>query len=151
MNKKDVETDILKLNKLVYIALGFSLALEDFDLFKEEVQAWKMGPVIPEVYHSFKYNKYKNIKEPILEDGDELVPKITKDSNGVYDLLNEVLSVYKGKDGMKLMEYTHRDGTPWSAFYDGSRHKVIDRKYIKVYYKGLLKDYNYTPQDSNTK
>ena len=58
-NNKDV--DNIKVNKLVYVSLGFSLGMEDFVLFDEDVEAWKFGPVIPSVYHHFK--KYKDQME----------------------------------------------------------------------------------------
>ncbi len=139
--KNNDNVDVLKLNKIVYIALGFSLALKDFDLFKDEVQAWKMGPVVPSVYHSFKDKKYNVLTTPAEIDGEELVPKITKEDEEIYSLLTTVWNIYRDKNGKTIMGHTHTDGTPWSVCYDGSRHKVIDRDLIKVYYKGFLKDY----------
>jgi uncharacterized phage-associated protein len=42
----------LKLQKLVYYAQGFNLALFDGNpLFDEEIQAWTHGPVVPALYH----------------------------------------------------------------------------------------------------
>jgi uncharacterized phage-associated protein len=39
----------LKLQKLVYYAQGFHLALYDELLFEETIEAWTHGPVIPEM------------------------------------------------------------------------------------------------------
>ncbi len=47
----------LKLMKLVYIAYGFGLAVLDRSIIDprfDKVEAWRFGPVIPSVYHSFK-------------------------------------------------------------------------------------------------
>ena len=44
----------LKLQKLLYFAQGWFLALYDTPLFKEEIQAWIHGPVVATVYHSYK-------------------------------------------------------------------------------------------------
>ena len=47
---------LLRLVKYVYIAYGFSLALIDKSIINDRfdrVEAWKYGPVIPSVYHSF--------------------------------------------------------------------------------------------------
>ena len=47
----------LRLMKLVYIAHGFMLAMLDRSVLNprfDRVEAWKYGPVIPSVYHSFK-------------------------------------------------------------------------------------------------
>lgn len=56
----------LGLMKRVYIAHGFSLAIHHKSLLDprfDKVEAWKYGPVIPNVYHSFK--QYRS--NPILE------------------------------------------------------------------------------------
>ena len=56
----------LKLMKLVYIAHGYMLAMLGYSVFSkrfDKVEAWKFGPVIPSVYHSFK--RYGN--QPITE------------------------------------------------------------------------------------
>ena len=57
---------LLGLMKRVYIVHGFSLAIYDKSILDERfdrVEAWKYGPVIPSVYHSFKYNRDNEIKE----------------------------------------------------------------------------------------
>ena len=40
----------LKLQKLVYFAQRVSLALNNKALFQEEIQAWKHGSIVPELY-----------------------------------------------------------------------------------------------------
>ena len=44
----------MKLQKLVYIAHGFNLALVDSALLEDKIQAWQYGPVIPSLYGEFK-------------------------------------------------------------------------------------------------
>ena len=41
----------LKLQKLVYYAQGFHLAISGEPLFDEKIMAWEHGPVIPQLYH----------------------------------------------------------------------------------------------------
>ena len=51
---------LLGLVKRVYIAHGLALAYRHKGLLDprfDKVEAWKYGPVIPSVYHSFKQNK----------------------------------------------------------------------------------------------
>ena len=44
----------LKLQKLLYYAQAWHLAIYDTRLFPERFQAWVHGPVIPEIYHRYK-------------------------------------------------------------------------------------------------
>ena len=45
----------LKLQKLLYYAQGFHLALNDSPLFAESIEAWTHGPVVPVVYQLYKH------------------------------------------------------------------------------------------------
>lgn len=49
----------MKLQKLLYYAQGFALALLDKPLFDEDFEAWAHGPVLRCIY-----NKYKNDSNP---------------------------------------------------------------------------------------
>jgi uncharacterized phage-associated protein len=53
-NTEEAEPSNLKLQKLLYYAQGHHLALEDTPLFREAIQAWSHGPVVPDVYHEYK-------------------------------------------------------------------------------------------------
>jgi uncharacterized phage-associated protein len=44
----------LKLQKLVYYAQGFYLAMMDSPLFNEPIEAWEHGPVCVPLYHEYK-------------------------------------------------------------------------------------------------
>ena len=44
----------LKLQKLLYLAQGFFLAIYGEPLFPEHIEAWTHGPVVPEIYRRFK-------------------------------------------------------------------------------------------------
>src|SRR3990167_3308538 len=44
----------LKLQKLVYYAQGFFLAMHETPLFENDIEAWTHGPVVPELYRQFK-------------------------------------------------------------------------------------------------
>lgn len=59
----------LKLQKLLYYAQGFHLAMTGRPLFDEPIQAWMHGPVVPAVYHAFKV--YGSGPIPVAEAVDE--------------------------------------------------------------------------------
>ncbi len=125
--------DNLKLNKLVYIAFGFTISLKKLTLFEEEIQAWKWGPVIPELYHHFKKGGSQNI-DKVSDKGASIEDKF------ILQVLNVVKDIYEGKEGLEMVELTHQAGTPWHYFYDGARNKTIEPFVIKDYYDIFIKN-----------
>lgn len=100
----------LKLQKLLYYAQGWFLALNDGEpLFDEHLEAWVHGPVHPGVYHRFKRLRW----DPISCDIDE--PQIPAD---VADHLREVLDAYGPFSAYQLELMTHRED-PWINARDG--------------------------------
>jgi len=63
--KKGIDTkksvSPMKLQKLVYFAHGWRLALYNSPLIDEAIQAWQYGPVIPGIYHEFKHYGNRDI------------------------------------------------------------------------------------------
>ena len=53
---KDTEDPMtnMRVNKYVYFAQGYALAKLGRPLFKDEIQAWEHGPVVPALYQLFK-------------------------------------------------------------------------------------------------
>jgi uncharacterized phage-associated protein len=52
---EEEELSNLKLQKLLYYAQGHHLARFGHALFEEPIQAWSHGPVVPGVYHEYKW------------------------------------------------------------------------------------------------
>ena len=97
----------LKLQKLVYYAQGFHLALYGEPLFGEAIEAWTHGPVIPDLYRAYD------------EFGTNAIPRPTNMDFGIYDgqtreLLDEVYQVYGQFSAWKLRNMTH-DDPPWKT------------------------------------
>lgn len=49
-----VDLSPMKLQKLIYFAHGWHLAIYGEPLIDESVEAWAWGPVISSIYHDFK-------------------------------------------------------------------------------------------------
>ena len=49
----------LKLQKLLYYAQAWHLALYGEPLFRDRIEAWVHGPVVPPVFGAFKHNKWQ--------------------------------------------------------------------------------------------
>ncbi len=97
----------LKLQKLLYYAQGFYLALYDKPLFGEQIEAWQYGPVVPAVYHIYK--QYKSNPLPQPDDFD-----IDKYDTDTQELLDEVYEVYGQYTAPMLMRFTHQE-PPWKT------------------------------------
>lgn len=95
----------LKLQKLVYYAQGFYLAIFDAPLFDEAIEAWTHGPVVPELYQAYK--QYGKTPVPIAEGFDMNV--LEEDE---FSLIEEVYRVYGQFSAWQLRDMTHEE-TPW--------------------------------------
>lgn len=113
----------LKLQKLVYYAQGFYLALFDKPLFGEDIKAWQYGPVVVDLYHHYK------------EHGKNTLPKdfnIEQLSKDELELVDEVYHVFGQYTAWKLKDMTH-DEEPWKNHADDM--SVIPKSELKEYFQ----------------
>ena len=122
----------MQVQKLVYIAHGFDLAVYDVPLITESVEAWPWGPVIPPLYKRLKNHGRGPITELIGEPVQ--IPEIDKS----YQLVMDVWEGYGGYTAAQLSAITHRTGSPWDVTWRMEPSKVIDDALTAEYYKSLL-------------
>jgi len=120
----------LKLQKLVYYAQGFHLAMYDKPLFEEKIEAWTHGPVCPELYHTKKQHKNGAV-DPNPEFDASIFNKQEK------DLLDEIYEVYGQFSAWKLRNLTHIE-SPWRDNIDIGSNQVIAHDNLKTYFKTQL-------------
>ena len=122
----------LQLIKMAYIAHGIHLGLGFGRLFEEEIQAWRYGPVIPDLYQAVKQYGRGSITAAIPYTGPDL------DERRIQ-LLEKVYEAYGKYTGLFLTCLTHQDGTPWKQVYNKKeRFTPIPDKLIEAYYKEFL-------------
>jgi uncharacterized phage-associated protein len=128
----------MKLQKLVYFAQGYHLAKYHEVLVQENFQAWKFGPVVPEIYQDFKLYGSRLITNtgsfipPTQQNYIVLSPEAT-------DSINYTWEVLKDYSAMALSNWTHQPDTPWSKVYDPDQKSTsIPNDEIKLYFTGLL-------------
>jgi uncharacterized phage-associated protein len=124
----------LKLQKLVYYAQAWYLALHDRPLFDEDFEAWIHGPVIPVLYQ--KYKKFS--WHPIDEDANPNLPQYVK------DFLDEVAEEYFACDAYELEQMTHIEA-PWNQARgnlppDAPSNEVIRKEWMKEYYGARVEE-----------
>jgi len=93
----------LKLQKLLYYAQGWYLALDGETLFSNQIEAWVHGPVVPDIYRLFKKYKYAPITDPVNE---------INLSQRISEHLNEIIDVYGSYSAFELESLTH-ETDPW--------------------------------------
>lgn len=129
----------MKLVKLVYIAHGWHLALTEKPLINEPIQAWKYGPVINSLYHTFKEYGNEQITKPESEfKGFQSVTPMVDETKKSF--LDKVWEVYGGQDGVQLSSLTHQPHTPWYIVWHekggkDSKSVIIPNDLIKLHYK----------------
>ena len=95
----------LKLQKLVYYAQAWSVALLGRPLFEERVEAWAHGPVVDVVYQEYKQYGYDGLPRSRKR------PRFTPEERVV---LEDVLSVY-GEHSAKFLETLTHSEQPWAT------------------------------------
>jgi len=141
----------MKLQKLVYFAHGWYLALTGKPLVTERIEAWQYGPVIPTLYREFKGYGNSDITSPVREvsqapDGGFLFEEPSLDDyamegdevESARKIIRRVWDVYGSHSAIKLSNATHMPGTPWEQVYkQGARSLTIGDQVIERYFKEL--------------
>ena len=117
----------LKLQKLLYLAQGWSYVWDNRPVFSDDFCAWQYGPVNERVYETFK--KYGRFEIPELEGSDRIVDK------NVRETLEAIWLEYGRYTAYDLVELTHSQ-SPWKfAYSNGSR---ITNTSIRRYFQSTL-------------
>lgn len=95
----------LKLQKIVYYAQAWHIALKNKPLFKERIEAWIHGPVCPELYDYYKEYGFEEI-DPVSSESVSINDKDTK------EVLDFVWELYGNRSGKFLEQLTHQED-PW--------------------------------------
>lgn len=148
-NQERVEIKPLKLMKLVYIAHGFMLAIMDRSVFNPRfdiVEAWKYGPVVPSVYHSFKSfgNSPITEKTVVFESTDDIFSAANVSTPDLQDedakaICEFVWERYGGATDNQLVTILHGSNTPWARTYQEGMNNEIPDRLTMLYYKNLIK------------
>lgn len=130
-DRNGVPINMLKLQKLLFYAQGYSLALRDSPLFDEPIQAWKRGPVVPEVHEKYKSRfsgrKFDRVRIHCEEkDIDNIVP------DEIKQLLDKLYDDKSHLTGAELSSLTHKEG-PWRLHYNPKQKKNIPQKDLADY------------------
>jgi len=143
VSKVEVETGEvithLKLQKLVYYAQAWHLAIHKKRLFNAHFEAWAHGPVNPELFQAYREYGFNPI--PFPEDFE--LSSYTKNER---QFLDEIWDVYGKYDAKYLEHLTHQE-EPWiearGGLPDGMKcTTVISEKTMADFYEGYIDEEN---------
>lgn len=108
----------LQLQKILYYVQGMSLRLFKKQMFSNEIEAWRYGPVIPDVYYWFNNNSSDAITGVSSEINDFMPQEI--------ELINQVVTQLVYIDPWDLVRKTHSE-EPWKKnYYPGVNNKISE-------------------------
>jgi uncharacterized phage-associated protein len=146
--------DPMKIQKLVYFAHGWHLALTGAPLLEEQIEAWQYGPVVPTLYHGFKQWGGGAIQGRAIDWRLDINPATGRKSilrsvspslddygddekrNFAKSVVKRVWEVYGSWSAVQLSQLTHVPDGPW----DATRRENPDRKGTDIPDQ-LIRDY----------
>lgn len=134
----------LKLQKLMYYAQAWHLAITGNRLFDNNFEAWVHGPVLVSLYDDYKSFRWNPIKRSDLCEGSFEKIKQNINDTEVLDILDDVVDEYFGLSAYELERLTHLE-EPWLRARNGipndepSNAEIFD-KWMIDYYKQYLKN-----------
>ena len=116
----------LQLQKMLYfVQINFIKNLGQ-PAFQEEMEAWRLGPVIPVVYRIFMLEG----SSKILRTFPEVIDKIDKTHRKLIDMIIEECIKLTP---WQLVARTHKEGTPWKQYYKQGKKKTIPNESVMKY------------------
>lgn len=131
--KSQTKVTNMQLQKLVFLAQGFSLALRDEPLTYHNIHAWQWGPVLPKLYKACKQYGNMPIQEKLSvppEAGFEIPPDSID-----HAIIRGVWESYGHWTGGQLSALTHEAGSPWDVTWKTSPYGIIDVGVMQDFYK----------------
>ena len=141
----------MQVQKLVYFAHGWHLALTGEPLINERVLAWDYGPVVRSLWRAFKEYGSNPIQKmarvpdwegdlvnwitPTVEDGEQ------PETNAyTAALIRRVWEQYGSLKAYELSELTHVEGGPWSRTRENGRDFIRDADIYDFFQKQMSQE-----------
>ena len=133
----------MKLEKLVYLCFADYLCKYDKELYKDEIYAYKYGPVVDSVYERYNGSGYNEIEQDDIDidtTGIKEMPSrsrilFAEDGLEKISSIDDTLEKYGNFSANQLVHLTHKDLTPWDMAGRGTQqYVVIDNEIIKKFH-----------------
>lgn len=139
----------MQLQKLVYMAHGWNMAINGERLVDSDPEAWTYGPVFPDLYQHTKFLGTKPIDRLLTPEDNSIythfrellgrTAPLTADlSDRERAVIENVWSRYGRMSGPALSRLTHQPSAPWFKAYARGKSSPITEDLIKPHYEDLL-------------
>lgn len=141
-NEKEYGISNLKLQKILYFIQAFFLISASKSCFKEKIEAWDFGPVVPEAYREYKqfgggdipsisyiidFNDENIWESDIVEYEDDIISKSDKQR------IMAVVDKFADYSATDLVSITHAQ-TPWKSAYKKGQNNEITIESMKGFF-----------------
>jgi uncharacterized phage-associated protein len=132
----------LKMQKLVYFAHGWHLAITGKPLISEQIQAWQYGPVIGSLYQIFKEAGSNPIRfaASVPIQGGYISAKLEREGRAeevaiAKRIIERVWKQYGRYTAAQLTTLTHSENSPWARVPNKEEpEQVIPNESIRSYF-----------------
>ena len=131
---------IMTLMRYVYLAHGWTLAYSGRPLIKHKFEAWRVGPVVPQVYHAFSWQRVF-----ITEKAHGYHPEFGEFpayscslNSEEQDIVTKVFDRYSRFDAIQLGTIISKPGAPWEHIKSQEVYAPIPNDLLKAYYKAMI-------------
>lgn len=126
----------MQLLKIVYLCHGWMLGLYGRQLISDEIEAWRYGPVIRDLYQKVKDFRSNAVSGPLCKTAPEF-DALEK------SIMDQVYAGYGQYSGPALSRLTHLEGSPWHKTWTlCGQNAIISNDMIEDYYRTLAKSGN---------
>lgn len=145
-NKKDYYIHNLKLQKILYFVQAYFFIKTNSPCFRQNIEAWSCGPIVPESYKEFKRFAESMLPEVktyfVFPKGEEgwnwLIFRSIVFDDGIIDekdkkLINAVVDKLADYSMVYLNDVAMRQN-PWKDAYSEGHGTVIRKRDIKKYF-----------------
>lgn len=101
----------LRLQKLLYYAQAWSLVVRESELFSDDLEAWRHGPVVPAVYRALPDDQGANHIHP------EAFASFPDLQDEEAEFVRRVWEAYNPYSALQLFKMTHEE-TPWRKAWE---------------------------------
>ncbi|MDE8193520.1 DUF4065 domain-containing protein [Erysipelothrix rhusiopathiae] len=146
-NSKGYSIKNIRLQKTLYAVQGLSLLNRDMPAFNEKIEAWKYGPVVPDIYYNYaSYGPSEITKEGIMsnmiiftslgiqekEYSNDLI------SSDMKEVIESTVDFFSKMKDFDIVDWSHAHTAWFSTYNPDNIHVEINHEKISNTFKAMF-------------